>query len=260
MYKLLFLIVLILVFGIAAYIFYWAEPANFVSPLTSSTPENKLTPPTVYKFLEIKSQNKVYQVAWIKVDNPTSFNLYLNLPDQRSAEELKEEKHCNTLVNAGFYTKDKKPIGLFQTDGKLQSIFVQSKLFNGIFSLDKSASAHVSRTPPVGSILALQAGPILIYEGKVQDLGVLRDEEARRTAVALSQDNAVIFLSIFDKDSVYLGPKLSDLPLFVKRIEQELQIEFVSALNLDGGTASAFLSDGVSLSELSPIGSYFCIK
>jgi hypothetical protein len=53
---------------------------------------------------------------------------------------------------------------------------------------------------------------------------------------------------------------LSELPDILQRLEDKAGLKFVDALNLDGGAHSVFVTDEVSLTELSLIGSYFCLK
>ncbi len=53
---------------------------------------------------------------------------------------------------------------------------------------------------------------------------------------------------------------LVDLPEIVQAIIKKETIDVVDALNLDGGNHSAFYGNDTTLYELSPIGSFFCIK
>lgn len=77
-------------------------------------------------------------------------------------------------------------------------------------------------------------------------------------AVTLSQQ--IVFMTIYTADAVFGGPLLGDLPAFVDAIAKRESLPFVSAINLDGGSASAYSSKNVSLDELTPVGSIFCIK
>lgn len=122
-----------------------------------------------------------------------------------------------------------------------------------------SDSAQI-RTSEIDSLNAVQAGPILILDGKPRTLSIKNDENERRIVVAKTNDDKVLFLAIYKKDSAYIGPKLSEVPNLLQEFTQETDIEISSALNLDGGTASAFYTEGVSLGELTKIGSYFCVS
>ncbi|MCX6724478.1 MAG: hypothetical protein NTV20_00040, partial [Candidatus Shapirobacteria bacterium] len=55
------------------------------------------------------------------------------------------------------------------------------------------------------------------------------------------------------------GPLLADLPQIVGEIGETLGEDFKTALNLDGGTASAFLSQKKTIKEYTLIGSFFCL-
>mgnify|MGYP001590102184 CR=1 FL=1 len=76
----------------------------------------------------------------------------------------------------------------------------------------------------------------------------------------VTDEDRLVFLSFYNPISYYLGPNLEDLPGLLKSFEKETGIQIKDAINLDGGTASAFYAEGVSLTELRPIGSYFCAR
>ncbi len=85
---------------------------------------------------------------------------------------------------------------------------------------------------------------------------IQNDELTRRMLVARSGDQWY-FLAITDQDNTFNGPLLSDVP----KILGKVPIVIDEALNLDGGSASAFYSaHGARLGELTPIGSFFCGK
>jgi len=77
---------------------------------------------------------------------------------------------------------------------------------------------------------------------------------------AVTGDNKLIFMVIYDPKSVFLGPELVDLPQIVSLVSAENDLNIADAINLDGGSASAFKSRDFSLSEISPVGSFFCLQ
>ena len=76
----------------------------------------------------------------------------------------------------------------------------------------------------------------------------------------ITGDNTLYFIIIYNENQVFDGPFLQDMPSVMSEIQKETGIVFADAINLDGGTASTFYSDEVNLSEMSPVGSFFCIK
>ena len=92
-----------------------------------------------------------------------------------------------------------------------------------------------------------------------EKLSILDDKPGRRVVVAQAE-NKIYFIAFYNNNSVYLGPNLSDLPQLLKMFAQKRKTTILNALNLDGGAASAFHTDNFSLPELTPVGSFFCIK
>ena len=77
--------------------------------------------------------------------------------------------------------------------------------------------------------------------------------------VATNEKGHVVFLVIYKKQSVFDGPHLKDLPTILDLFQQNKKIILKDVLNLDGGSASAFYTEGFKLKEIKPLGSYFCV-
>lgn len=199
--------------------------------------------------------------TWIKIDDPAQIHLYANFSEKLTAEEAMEEKQCKALISGSFYTTESTPIGLFISEGRQIKSEIESKLFNGIFSISFDEKAKISFQSPKDNLkIGLQSGPVLIKDKNVLLLGLTNDEQARRVVASLTEEGYIVFFAFYKKDSVFSGPNLSKLPEILSAAEEEMGVKITDAINLDGGSASAFFSNGLKLSELSPIGSYFCIK
>lgn len=223
-----------------------------IANILNSTPQS--TP------LAVSVNDQSYEVAFVAA-NSDKISLYSNLEDKLSSNDLIKAKSCQALINAGFYTKEDKPTGLLISEGKTIEYYKRSQLFNGIYSITFDNKARIAATFPQGSTrFAIQSGPLLLVDHNYQKLTIKNDEPARRSAAALASTGQTYFFSIYNKNSNYAGPNLADLPAVLQKIENELAVDFTDAINLDGGTASAFFSDQFAISELSYIGSYFCIK
>ncbi|MGB6882170.1 MAG: phosphodiester glycosidase family protein, partial [Microgenomates group bacterium] len=208
---------------------------------------------------EADSEN--YSFVWLKVKDPKDLFLFPNFEEKLQLNEIIEKGDCRFLTSAGFYREDHSPIGLFISEEELLGKSVNNTTFNGYFTVTKGGKVDIA---PVYSNeplrIGLQAGPILIKEGIVQKLKIKDDESARRVIVALTEEGEIVFVAIYEKDSVFQGPYLAALPQTISDLQSEIGVEFTDALNLDGGTASVFYADNIKLSELTPFGSYFCIK
>lgn len=221
--------------------------------------EEKVESSSIKNMLSIEVDGKEYVYAWIQISNPENLFLVPNFEEKYTLSEIVSKYSCKNVASGGFYTETNSPIGLFISEAGKLSNEVESELFNGYFTLTKKNAATISRTYLGESVrIGLQTGPILFYNGVVQGLTLTSDKMARRNVVALTKESEIYFITFYDKESVFIGPLLVDLPEIVNSIQSEIGVEFNSVINLDGGTASALYSQDIQLSELSPVGSFFC--
>jgi len=206
------------------------------------------TPFTSRNYIDLKFNDKELRAVWFKVNDPKDLLLLSNFEEQLTLEQIIEEWDCKNISNGGFYDEDNSPIGLFISEEEVLSNATRNILFNGYFSVTKSGDVSIGTTYPDSLRIGLQTGPILIKNKIVQKLNLQNDKAARRTIAAL------------DKESVFQGPLLADLPEIIEKTQDEIGIEFTDAINLDGGSASAFYTGGKKLSELTFVGSFFCVK
>lgn len=187
--------------------------------------------------------------------------LGLNLNTKEIASEIYSENNCEILVNGGFYDTDDTPIGLFIENGEVKGRYERNSLFDAIFSINYFDTPRITRTHPQDELkYAVQTGPLLIENAQILKLSLQRDKNARRNIAAVLGTNEVVFLSVFNLNNKYEGPLLADLPDILELWMEQTNINLADALNLDGGSASAFLTPTTRLSEISPIGSYFCVR
>lgn len=245
------------VFFIGVFIFFNNKPGAII-PIQSNTPSPTPinTPGVEFLFKDV-----LYRVQFIKV-NPKDVNFYSNLSDKKSSIQLKQDRNCKAVVNGGFYSVDYKPLGLVISEGNTESEYRNNSLFNGIFGINFADKVFIENSYPKGDTrLAIQSGPVLIKNKVAQKLQLKNDEFARRTIVGLTNNKQeVYFFSVYKDGSMFEGPMLSQLPEFMQLFSKQIQIEIDDALNLDGGSASAFLSESASIREANTIGFYFCVK
>ncbi len=206
-----------------------------------------------------------YAAAWFEVADIDKVSLFANFDAKENASRALADKNCKALVNGGFYTEDGRPTGLFVADGVTTREFLKNALYNGILSVNQFGIPRITgEMPSAQSRWAVQSGPVLEQNGQFLKLSLLRDKPARRVVAAVTGGNKLIFMVIYNSGSTYGGPYLADLPEILRKLD-ELENPpagggFADAINLDGGSASAFIFEDFQLVELSPIGSYFCVK
>lgn len=240
---------------------------NRVVPYGEKTaPEISPTPRTAQaiinpkQFVDIIQGDRSFRIAWFTVQNPDTISLIPNFREQSTSRATLEMSHCLGLVNGGFYTQEKKPTGLFVTHGKTEGLFQPNTLLNGVFSITTLGRVSITSEPPKESLrIALQTGPILFRNGSHQNLRLIEDEFARRIVVATSGTNTILFFVLYDPENPYQGPLLSETPLFLTQWQKQMTQEIRDAINLDGGSASAWYREGFMLQELTTVGSFFCV-
>jgi uncharacterized protein YigE (DUF2233 family) len=209
----------------------------------------------------IPFNNKRFAYAYFIVQNSDDLSLLPNFSHAKDSQTLMTENNCVSVINGGYYDTQNKPLGLFQIGSTIYSRQISSDLLNGFVWANVSVSAAISvKLPQPPFLFALQTGPILIREGKQLSLTINNDTPARRMVAAINMDKHIIFLTLYNGDSVYEGPLLADLPDIVFTISSKENLGIAEAINLDGGSASAFYNPDTHLSELTPVGSIFCIK
>lgn len=201
-----------------------------------------------------------YKVVWLEVIDKDKLFLYSNLAEPLTAKDFATKNSCAHIVSGGFYSLEGKHIGLFVSEGETLSQSQENSLFNGYFSLSREGLASITDYPVFSPRISLQTGPILMTDGTETSLSLKSDENARRLAVGISEENAVFFFVIYDAASPLLGPTLEELPGILADFVKDKKLDLTYILNLDGGAHSAFITDFVSLSEASPAGSFFCVK
>lgn len=245
--KKIILILFILILGLNAVEFFSPRPVNPPNPASA--------PPFPSPDL---AQLGDYRYAWVKLDNLAKLKLLPNHNTKASSEDLAKTHHCQVLVNGNFYDANDRPLGWLVSQGQTLSKPIASSLFNGFLSLSTS-KVEISPFVPAGSVdLGLQSGPLLILDSQPLLLKINNDQPRRRVIAALNNQSQLIFLVLTGTDSVYSGPLLADTPNLVVALGRVINQNLSVALNLDGGSASAFHTPAVHLNEYTYIGSFFC--
>lgn len=223
-----------------------------VTPTIPATPT--LNPGKIITF-----GNEQFMYSYFIVQNPSDLALIPNFSHPKDVETLMTENNCVSAINGGFYDKSSKPLGYFRSDDKVFGSRIDSDLVNGFVWGDASGAAVISTDLTFTNYrFAVQTGPVLLFDSKALPLAINNDTGARRMIAA--KNDTLIFLTVYNGDSVYDGPKLTDLPGIIQAISQKENLNIADAINLDGGSASAFYMADTKLSELTPVGSLFCLK
>jgi len=167
------------------------------------------------------------------------------------ADVMRREK-CLAGVNGGYFSPDFAPIGLLISDGKVVAPLRRARLITGVLS----ASTHEVQIARVREFsrqqkldAAIQCGPFLVdLSQRVRGLDDSRS--ARRTFAATGTNGRVALGVCSDMSLADLGKILA-----TTRLAEDFKIQ--RALNLDGGSSSAFWfarkSGAFSIPEQKPV-------
>ena len=157
-------------------------------------------------------------------------------------------------VNGGYFDPQNAPVGLLISDGKLIAPFRKAKLLSGVLVVTKGrlellrAAEYSARK---NAREALQCGPFLVDGGKPV-AGLNDTRPARRT---------FIFTSGADRGAIGLCSAVTLAELGEILATPELKVQ--RAMNLDGGSSSAFWFNGergvTSLAELKTVRNFVIV-
>lgn len=202
-----------------------------------------------------------YAYSRIGPVDPSRVSLISNLPKKRTTTELMDEYQCLELSSGGFYDTNDEHIGLFEINDGVLHETSPNALFNGfLWSTMSNASGIGTMLPDQPLKFALQTGPILMENENERDLSLVSDQNARRIVGAVTPEDMLLFIVVHTDTTEFSGPLLALLPEIIGEISKKEKLHIVHAINLDGGNHSAFYNSEQSFTELSPVGSIFCIR
>lgn len=202
-----------------------------------------------------------FRAAWEIVPPEAKVRVGVNQDLEYSGDQLQEQLNCRVLTSGAFYDVNGDPLGLLVSQGATLSAWRNSQLLHGLIGREILGGRYkvLGESEDVSWDWAVQAGPVVWFAGEPVRLSLTADQAARRVVAGVTPDNQLVLVVIVANDSLYLGPTLTSLPQVLAAWQEAVGINLISGLNLDGGTASTFISPTFKLKELKPIGSYICV-
>ena len=180
----------------------------------------------------------------------------IDQPDSRhSLAEMMTRENGLAGVNGGYFDPDGAPVGLLRSGGNTIAPLRHAKLLSGVLAAGPRG-VEIFRTSEFPAKRnweeALQCGPFLIANGKPV-AGLNNSRSARRTFVFTTTDRRAAIGSCAPVTLARLAEVLAAL--------SELKVE--RALNLDGGSSSAFwcrtLDKTISIPELKQVRDFIAV-
>lgn len=257
-----FIILFILAAIFIGFFYFFKKNTALINPVWQNNSAKNVPSDEVLDFSEAKHvllDGRGYSYLYFTVKNPNKLVLIPNFSEEKSTQKIKEENSCIAGINGGFYDEENKPLGRFISEGRTYGDFINSALFNGYLSVIKN-QVMITTKPLQDERISLQSGPLLILDGSLVNLSIKNDKYARRSVALITGKNELVFMTVFNSKDLTAGPNLANLPLVIDLINNQEKFFIKSAINLDGGTASAIYVDNFVLSENSHVGSLFCLK
>jgi len=202
-----------------------------------------------------------YRTTWEVIDASREIRVGKNTDLELSSLQYMEREGCLVLTSAAFYNDVGDPLGLLVSQGQTLSSWQGNQLFNGVVGVTTGGILQVTRDGNEHAWdWAVQAGPVVYEAFQPASLSLAADQPARRVVAVVTTDDKLVLTAIVAEDSLFYGPELRELPEVLQEWQTATGITIKAALNLDGGTASAFLSPTFKLKELKPVGSFICVE
>jgi len=172
------------------------------------------------------------------IDQPT--------PPRKDLAHVMAQENCLAGVNGGYFDPDYAPIGLLIVDGKTIAPLQRARLLSGVLTAS-SREVQILRVREFSRQrrlnAAIQSGPFLVDLGR-RVRGLEETRSARRTFAAVGGLNDVAL-------GFCTEVSLADLAKILATAQLADGFKISRALNLDGGSSSAFwfaVRDGATYS------------
>ncbi len=220
----------------ALLVFLLAIPAHAAWTVTASETENATTAGTEHRHITLASETGGDATIDVALFSTKSVNVrVIDNPGRDNLVGVMRRVRGVAGVNGGYFDPQDVPVGLVIADGKLLAPFRKARLLSGVLIADKKRidlvrSAEYS--PRKNPTTALQCGPFLV-DGGTAVAGLNSAKPARRTFVLTTGSDRAGIGSCSPVSLADLGEILA-----TPRVLAELKVQ--RALNLDGGSSSAF--------------------
>jgi exopolysaccharide biosynthesis protein len=182
----------------------------------------------------VNSERVVVDLAVFSTKSCT-FTVLQNEGGADSLGEVMKREKCLAGVNGGYFDAEFAPIGLRIANGQMITPLKRARLITGVLVASSRGvqvlrAREFSRRP--GITTAIQCGPFLADRGQPIS-GLDESHLARRTFAATTSSSRALV-------GVCSGVSLAELAkiLATTSLAEDLKVE--RALNLDGGSSSAF--------------------
>ncbi|HEY2123895.1 MAG TPA: phosphodiester glycosidase family protein [Chthoniobacterales bacterium] len=219
-------------------LFAFAFPAAGEWVAVSSDSEAASVPGLIHRHIELKNaatdEFAALDLALFPASAKKSLRVIDNPSGSLSLAEALRDRGCVAGVNGGYFDPGFAPIGLRVMDDKIVRPMVRARLMTGVLfsaggSLEIARVGEYARRRNVTA--AVQCGPLLVEGGKPVK-GLDETRSARRTFALVGADRGAL--------GFCPGASLGGLAALLTSPSLARDLKIQRALNLDGGSSSAF--------------------
>lgn len=216
-----------------AALFCWLPCAACAWEVVSCNRETSSVPGVEYWHvaLEENTATTELEVALFSIKAATLHIVDQPTEARSDLAELMRRNNCLAGVNGGYFDPQDAPVGLLVSGGRAIAPLRKARLLSGVLMV-ANGRVQLLRTaefsPKSKPSEALQCGPFLVERGQPVP-GLEATRSARRTFVATSGNGRVAIGYCPEATLAQLAQMLA-VP----------ELKFTRALNLDGGSSSAF--------------------
>lgn len=167
-----------------------------------------------------------------------------------NVKSLAEKSGAIAAINANYFDEKGKPLGyLKSSDDKATQRISRSSLFDGIFGIKDLRPFIMKRDhfSPQDADEGLQAGPLLLIQGKALAVTRGAGKQSRRSLIGIDKDQRLIIAAT---DNFLGGLTWVEIQEFFT--SKAWQIETTDLLNLDGGGSTQLYVKGRDIEEHVP--------
>ncbi|MDQ6809813.1 MAG: phosphodiester glycosidase family protein [Verrucomicrobiota bacterium] len=225
----------------AFFVLSFAVVARGEWQVASSSSESSTDRSVEHRHVVMRNETGAEATLDLAVFSPKSHSLRVfdeSVEPRADLAAVMERERCIAGTNGGYFDPGYAPVGLLVIDGKAVAPFRKAHLLSAVLTAGKGR-VQLLRSPEYSTKrnlgTALQCGPFLVDHGEAV-AGLNDSRGARRTFVAVDGERAAIgFCS---------GATLAELGQMLATSGVIGAGKIQRAMNLDGGSSSAFWFDG----------------
>ena len=194
-----------------------------------------------YRKVTCLGETDALDVHVVRID-PERWDLNTAIVDRGTARGIAEAKDAHFAINANFFDKERKPIGLIVRSGD-EVREANESTWQSIFLLDEDRRPRIILPETWdryrdGALMAVQAGPRLVIDGHVS--GAKNNYRAERVGVCIQPDGDLLFFATPRDRKLHVR----EMARIAQRPEDKGGLNCSDAMLFDGGHSVNFFVDG----------------